>query len=100
MFLLRQPVAHVLDEYAEVVSDGADAFLEDLAKSSVDDELGEDVRDLQQEVVILGPNGVVAVDVLQLTVAVLLDIESLILNFPSLSSSLVGQFVDGLGTDR
>lgn len=94
---VQQPVADVAQASEDDHDGSPDGVAQQLALL---DELQDQVGDLQQEVETLEQILARAVYVLQFIAAVLLAVESGILDFPAIASSLFGSLVDVFVVDR
>jgi len=61
----------------------AETFLQFFAEVATDDELHDQVRNLQELIIVFPGIGLMAVDVFQVVVVVLLYVESFVLYFPA-----------------
>lgn len=94
-----QTVAQAICHPDEEILQGADGGLERPGQAPVQEQLDHVVSDLQQEVVVLAGVLVLAEDVLQFVPMTFLFFESLILNLPSCSASLIGHTRNGRTVD-
>gem|GEM_PF-4549105 len=99
-FRRDQDIANTLPKSLCHGSDGAKAAFDILAQqASAFEELQNQVGDLQEDVPVVHLPSLGAVGMLEIESAVLLDVKSFILNFPSAACSLISQFIDGICTN-
>lgn len=98
---MDQTVANAFGQSPGQIAEAAEELLDVGAEQiAAFDELQDHVRDLQQHVVVFDLSFAHTVGMFQIEPAVLLDIESFVLDFPSTSTAAVTQGYDVLRPDR